>query len=122
MRLAAALALLATGCSVPEVSFYPDDATGDSEGAGPEASASDALDASDASIVRSDAPYDGPAYCAPDGPAAPAGTKCCDMDAAPGVLCSGPCGDPACSMCVGCLLPNICCSKGGHGTCELQCQ
>jgi hypothetical protein len=122
MRLAVALALLATGCSVPEVSFYPDDAAGNPEGASSDAGAMDALDASEGSIGPSDAPYDGPDYCAPDGPAAPAGTKCCDPDAAAGVLCSGNCGAAACSMCVGCALPNICCTKAGHGTCEVQCQ
>jgi hypothetical protein len=108
MRLGAVLALLATACSVPEVSFYPDDAAGNPEGATSDAGASDALDASEGAIGPSDAPYDGPDYCAPDGAA--------------GVLCSGNCGAAACSMCVGCALPNICCTKAGHGTCESQCQ
>jgi len=129
-RLAACLALLAVGCSVPAVSFYPDDATSN-----PDTSGADGDDAADASIdsdastaadadtgAVSDAPYDGPAYCTPDGAPAPAGTKCCDVDAEPGVVCSGTCNAPSCAACAGCALPNICCSKGAHGTCELQCQ
>jgi hypothetical protein len=129
MRHAAVLALLATGCSVPAVTFYPDDATNTPETAGPDdasldgdAGTSPDADGAGSNDAPSDAPYDGPAYCTPDGPAAPPGTKCCDTDAQPGVVCSGPCGAGACGMCTGCALPDICCTKGAHGSCTLQCQ
>ncbi len=115
--------LLATGCGVPDVTFYPSGGSHDS-GPHPEASVDAPADAggdaeSDAnSDAPGDAPQDASEPCTGDA-GAPGGFRCCS--GVSGVVCGSPmCSSTACTQCstISCNWPNVCCSTMGVATCK----
>jgi hypothetical protein len=129
--VAALGAALASACAVPAVEFDggqgPQEAGLDAglDGTGADATAGDATTegGTDALLeggVRSDAPYDGPPYCEGDA-AAPDGGTCCGGGTT-GPVCFGTCTSKSCGACTAsgpCDLPNVCCTSGKNGTCQL---
>ncbi|MGH7295106.1 MAG: hypothetical protein ACRELB_09245 [Polyangiaceae bacterium] len=124
MRVALLLgALLAAGCSVPAVQFH-DDGAGDSgvdgtvEAPADDGGADSAAEAKAEGGVMFDGAYDGPLYC--NGNAPPDGGTCCTSGTGP--VCVGGCTKKACMACTAtgpCESPNVCCTSGGNGTCQL---
>jgi hypothetical protein len=122
-------AMLCAGCSVPDVQF--DGGQGAEagldaglDGAGGDGTARDASGGGGDALVeggpRSDAPYDGPPYCEDDA-AAPEGGVCCGGGTT-GPVCFGSCNNKSCGACTAagaCDLPNVCCTSGKNGTCQL---
>jgi hypothetical protein len=139
MRFAALLlsVLLTSGCAVPEVSFYGADATDNADASNVtdgERPGSDARpDVGDAGVAdvqsyaltdgRSDAPEGGgdAGYCVgPDGGVRPPnGLACCP--GGQGEACAGECKTKACTACLPCMWPMVCCTNGNNGVCKPYC-
>lgn len=119
MRFAvlALLGCLATGCSVPEVTFVDD---GDAELGSDAGRDAPVAEASAPDAPAADAADGAASYCiGPDASPPPNGLACCPGGT--GEACAGQCTAKACTACGTCTWPSVCCTNGGNGTCKPFC-
>jgi hypothetical protein len=104
--------LVASGCGVPDVTFYPDDASTDVLKATPDASQAGDDASIDASAETSvDAQGDAGATGCPGAP--PTGFVCCGS-----LACGGQCKSGDCGKCPACAGNEVCCVRGQGATCS----